>query len=238
MKTLYSFLILFIISFNASSQETNDSLINKQSIITEVNPGVLLGVAPLAIIDVFDAPSIRLSVEVPISQRIALGIEGGFVFYESMYKEKPGGFIIKPVIKYYLNPKGDVKRYFAFEYMFKEQHYYLTDSLKINDVRYKKTYNMKRKAVAFTLKYGQVFKWKGVFDIDWFVGAGIRFQNSVSELTPEEERSVLTGLDSETGTDHGDSEVAIMQRQSGRFVYPNVTAGLKLIFSFSRFKKT
>lgn len=204
---------------------------------TEINPGFTIGIAPLAIIDVFDAPSFRLSVEVPISQRIALGAEGGFVFYESMYKEKPGGFIIKPIIKYYLNPKEDVERYFAMEYMFKEQHYYLTDSLKRNDVRYKKTYNMKRKAAAFTLKYGQVSKWKGAFDIDWFVGAGIRFQNSVSELTPEEERSVLTGLDSETGTDHGDSMVAGMQRQSGVFVYPNITAGLKLMFNFRRFKK-
>lgn len=237
MKTSYSFLILIIISFCANAQESGWLFSKKVNDTTELNPGFMVGIAPLALIDVFDGMSARPTVEVPLSKRVTVGAEVGFIFFSTMYKENARGYIIKPILKYYINPKKQVMRYFALEYMYKEHHYYLTDSLKNHDVRSKRKYNMDRKAVAFTLKYGQVSKWKGIFDIDWYVGGGVRFQNSVSQLTPEEERSVLTGLDPVTGTDHGDSMVAGLQRQSGVYVYPNITAGLKLMFNFSRFRR-
>ena len=59
--------------------------------------------------------------------------------------------------------------------------------------------------------------------------------NSISELSPEEERAVLTDLDKENNTDHGDSPIKELSRQSGKFVYPNVVLGIKILFSFREY---
>ena len=93
MRNLINYLIflpllLFILKINAQ----NDS----------VNAGYSLGISPLSLIDASDGSSVRLNFEAPISNRITIGAEGGFYIFGLAYRENPKGYLIKPILKYYL----------------------------------------------------------------------------------------------------------------------------------------
>lgn len=211
-------LLLFILKINAQ----NDS----------VNAGYSVGISPLSLIDASDGSSVRLNFEIPISNRITIGAEGGFYIFGLAYRENPKGYLIKPILKYYLNPKEHKMRYLAGEYMYKEISYNLSDSLDLNEVRLEKNYTINRDIHTFSVKYGEIYQLWKTFDLEWYAGIGIRFMNSTSELSPEEERAVLTDFDKENNIDHGDSPIKQLSRQSGKFVYPNVVLGIKILFSF------
>ena len=208
--------------------------INKKSVGQEskkpdtVDNKYYISISPLGLLDFTDGSSIRMSADARIYKRISISAEAGF--YTSLgnffsFKDDPRGLIIKPALKYYFNKK---KIFFgpfiALEYQYKQQVYRASDSIKIDGMApyYRKNYEMTRYVNCINAKYGVVSNITKRIVLEWFVGAGIRFFNSATELTQQEYDNMITG------EGHGNSAEAGFSRTVGRHIYPNITAGVKL----------
>jgi hypothetical protein len=181
-----------------------------------------VSVAPLSLIDIFDGASYRLGAEAKIYSHWAIAVEaGGYLKYLPVAKMNPEGYVVKPCLKFYFTPEASGK-YIAFEYQYKDQRYDVKDSLEVNDFRFEKQYQMKRKMNCFSLKYGQVEDLGEHFFIEWYAGIGIRYMNSRSSLTREEEDAILDG------EENGSTMTKNLVRIIGDLVYPNFIVGMKI----------
>jgi hypothetical protein len=185
-----------------------------------------ISISPGGFIDYKDGSSIRLSADARVYKNIALSIEAGF--YTSFgnvfsYKTDPRGFLIKPCIKVYFDKKSN-GGYIGLEYQYKRQTYTEYDSIDISRTsRYGKTYGITRYVNCINAKYGELKNITKRIIWEWYVGAGIRFFNSFTDLSQDEYDGILRGESRYNTTGGGYSARVI-----GRHVYPNITIGIKL----------
>jgi len=214
-KRIRGLLSLFLIVLGNSVYSQKDTL--RDNII-------ILTLAPIALVDIFDGASYRPGLEFKLRKNISFSVEaGGYLKYIRLSKIDPEGYFVKPVIKYYLNRSHRIGgRYIALEYQFKKQNYEFKDSLEVNDIRFEKQYPIRRTVNSVSVKYGDLINYGKHFILEWYCGAGVRIMRSGSQLTPDEQDGLLTGT--ENGCIFSDEFI----RRPGNRVYPNFLVGLKI----------
>jgi|SRR6218665_380093 len=186
---------------------------------------VLITLAPLALVDIYDGPSYRFGSEVRAGKKLAFAVEtGGYLNYLKSTKINPKGFIIKPEIKYYLekNTKGD-RKFVSLEYGFKDQEYGFKHPLLINESPVEKKYQMFRKIHTATIKYGLSRNLGKRMNLQWYGGLGVRFLNSRRALSETERQMINEAID-----DCSLQENLI--KVEGKKIAPNFQLGLRLGF--------
>ncbi|MGV3698259.1 DUF3575 domain-containing protein [Flavobacterium sp.] len=182
---------------------------------------LMLTLAPLALLDIYDGASLRGGAEFRFNERLAVTFQGGtYLKYLNATKIDPEGYLVRPGIKYYLS-KRKYQRYIALEWMHKEQSYDFLDKLIVDEVGVEKQYGMKRKINAVTVKYGKLVNLGSQWVLDWYVGLGIRRIDSQADLSSEE----IEYIDS-VGNDCTMQENLIRQR--GNMIYPDLALGVKI----------
>lgn len=186
----------------------------------------ILTVAPLSLIDLYDGASLRPGIEILLRGQFAIGFESGvYLPYLNATKIRPHGFIMRFSLKHYFT-KNDLLtgRYVEGEYFFKDQDYIFKDIFEVENQRYEKHYAMKRKINGVSLRYGKVLLLGKGFRLDYYVGIGIRYLNSKSDLTEVESDAILTGTDGDCTLQED------IIRKTGHFWHPNFLLGIKIGF--------
>jgi hypothetical protein len=222
---LFTLGIVFIIFLVGISKESVSQESRKED---SADNKFYVSISPLGLIDVTDGSSIRISTDAKLCTRFSISAEAGF--YTSLgnffsFKDDPRGLIIKPAVKYYFNKdKKFFGPFIALEYQYKQQAYRVSDSIEIDGIApyYKSNYKMTRYVNCINAKYGVVSNLTKYVVLEWFVGAGVRFFNSTTELTTQEYDNMIQG------EGHGNSAEASFSRTVGKYIYPNITAGVKL----------
>jgi hypothetical protein len=215
-------ILLFLLIFSCPkvfSQHAYDSADHK----------IFISLSPLALVDYKDGSAIRLSADVKVWRRWAVSAEAGF--YTSLanafaYKADPHGIVFKPMVKYYLNKNGKVyEDYLGLEYQYKHQRYDLDDSIAAGGSTYFKQYSMIRNVNCINVKAGHLHHLSRKILLEAFLGAGIRFFHSSTNL-PREEYDAIVRSEEQSNRTGGGSQA----REIGNHVYPNFTAGIKLAY--------
>lgn len=212
-KALLQFSLLALFSVSAYAQD--EALPDNK---------LLLTLAPLALVDLFDGASYRPGFEVKLKRNIAFAFQGGgYVNYLQSTKINPTGFVLKPSVKYYIDQQQRTSgRYVAIEYQYKNQGYDFRDSIAIADTRYYRQYGMRREVNCLSFKYGNLRNYGRYFVLEWYGGLGIRYMQSRSDLSALEEDGVLPGRRVECPLQEN------LIRITGNRVYPNFLLGIKL----------
>jgi len=188
--------------------------------------------SPIALIDVIDHPSLRISGDAEIYKKIGLSVEN--IFYlnlgDATIKENVRGYAIKPCIKFWLNKNNNKVNgaYIGLEYQYKQLYYNLHDSIDISGVAaYSKGYGMTRYVNCINIKYGELTTIRGRFISEFFIGLGIRFHRSFTELSNEEHDNIIYNEEL-----HNAEMAQSAARTIGNHIYPNITVGYKIGFRF------
>ncbi len=181
-----------------------------------------LKLSPLALINLYEGYSARAGFEFKLVENISLNIEMGK--YLSLTNRKGtgngSGFSFNPELRYYLNRKSfSVGKYLAVGYMYKNQTYFWSDSIKLNSINSLIQYDVISKINIFNIKYGITKVYKSKLILDYFFGFGIQYRTSVSSLSQIEQNSIIKF--NERG--YYESKVAI-----GKFMQPSFHVGLKI----------
>jgi hypothetical protein len=208
---------------------TNNSFCQKiDSIYNNVDNKFYITLSPIALIDVMDHPSIRISGDSKIYKNISLSVENIFFLPlgDWFYKKDVRGFAIKPCVKFYLNNNKIINGpYIGLEYQYKQLYYNLTDSIKVNGIDpFRKQYGMTRYVNCINIKFGELTNHNGRID-EWFFGIGIRFFHSFTEL-PQEEHDGIIYKEALSNT----STAGKTARTIGNRIHPNITIGYKIGF--------
>ena len=186
--------------------------------------------SPAALIDFADGSSVRISADARLYKGIAIFTEAGFYTSLSDIFSKPDakGIIIKSGLKVYLNKKKICNGpYIGLEYQYKHQTY--TESDRIDTSRttpsYVKIYGMTRYVNCINARYGELKNITNRIIWEWYVGAGLRFFNSFTDLPQDEYDAILRGEEYHNSADNMSGYQA---RVLGHHIYPNITAGIKL----------
>lgn len=186
--------------------------------------------SPLSLIDPWGGYSYRLGAECKLIGNTAFSFEAGQ--YYSLggrfdLKHHTKGFIFRPEFKVYFNKLGSTTGpYISLDAFYKKIDFGYKDSIRIDpNPPYEKLYNIGKKIYSINIRYGELAVVKNAFVFEWFIGAGIRCINGHNDLSPEENDNVLTG------ENHG-SEIGAGQRVI-RGIFPNITWGFKIGYSFS-----
>ncbi|WP_333809220.1 hypothetical protein [Flavobacterium sp.] len=185
----------------------------------------IVTLAPLALIDIYDGASVRIGSEIKLHQNVSFGLEGGsYLTYLKSTKINPNGYLIRPIVKYYLNKQNCFGKYIALEYQYKNQTYEMRDSIRMEADTYEKQYGMKRIIHSAVFKYGNLKNIGENFLLEWYCGIGIRHIRSFSNLTGEESDGILTG-------EEGDCPIQEdIIRLTGTRIFPDFRLGIKLGF--------
>gem|GEM_PF-1507342 len=190
---------------------------------------ILVKTTPLSLVNFFDGPSYKISLEFKLIRNTSLEIGwGNFLSYSTENGSNGKGFILNPELKYYLNHSHQATgRYLAIDYNYKDQKYGWSDTVvsKQGALIQKdyKDYTIHKFLTTANLKYGILRVYKNTLVLDYFFGVGIKFKSTSSGLSAEETNSIVHP------GDYGGGYVPI-KNETGTFVYPNVMAGLKLGF--------
>jgi hypothetical protein len=176
------------------------------------------------LIDPWDGSSIRIGIEKPFDD-FAINLEfGKYVNTIENYNIKPNvkGFIFNPIIKVKMNTKNNgVTEFAGIDYLYKDYSYDTYDSIKFNTTLVNKEYRILRKVHAISVKYFQRHDFNKHLFYDFYVGLGIRFTSSKSNLTVEEANSILND------EYHGATQIENEINKTGNFIRPNLYCGVK-----------
>ena len=210
---------------------TNHSFCQKKdSAYNDINAKYYITLSPVALIDVLEHPSIRISGDAKIYKNITLSVEN--IFYPTLgdwfIKKDVRGYAVKPCVKFYLNKNKIINGpYIGLEYQYKQQYYNLTDSIEINGIApFHKQYGMTRYFNCINVKYGELTNINGKFLSEFFIGIGIRFFHSFTELSKEEHDNIIYKEEL-----HNAEMAQSAARTIGNRIYPNITIGYKIGFS-------
>ena len=179
--------------------------------------------APLALADVYDGASFRPGFEMQVSKSVSLALETGlYLPYLPATKIRPHGYLVKPMVRYWLSKKGKTQNYIAGEYFFKDQDYNFKDTLETGTIRYVKRYAMKRAVHGLSMRYGRVKQIGKKFMLDFYGGVGARHIRSTSDLTEAESDAILTGIDGDCPLQQD------ILRITGNRWYPNFLLGIRI----------
>jgi hypothetical protein len=188
-----------------------------------------LKTSPLAFIDPYGSYSYRLGMECKLVKNFAFSIEAGKYYNVGgrfQVKINPQGFIIRPEIKWYMNTdKLSAGDYMSLDFFYKKIDFDYKDSLQFYpSPAYQKQYSIWKEVYSANVRYGVLVVHRNKIITEGYVGVGIRYITGHNSLTPDENDHILTG------ENHGDVIGAGQRAISG--LYPNVTAGFKIGYSF------
>lgn len=224
MKKLLTILFVAVITLtNANSDSTK--VMKKETaekkFPVQTMTRFIIKAAPLAILNGYDGPSARIGIEYKLNNEWNLYNEAGYFFIHT-------GALAKVEFKKYLSGMyADSKfmssrEYVSFEFFYKRQEYRTGDSIYVaNGPNYYKDFNVKKSVECFTIKYGNLFVYKGGLTVDFFIGAGIRFRQGCNTLSEEENYNI------KSSSDYGPN---IFTNFGCRSVFPNVDIGVKIGF--------
>lgn len=176
------------------------------------------------LIDPWDGSSVRIAIEKPFKDLVFNLEAGKYINGIENYTLKPKieGYTINPIIKVKVSEnRNNFTEYIGFDYLFKDFNFKTYDSLKVNDVTINKDYRISRKVHAISIKYFLRYDFNKHLFYDFYVGLGIRFTSSKSDLTDEEKSNIL---DDEL---HGASQIHNEINRTGDFFRPNIYCGVK-----------
>lgn len=186
--------------------------------------------SPLSLINFIDGFSFKLGLEKRIYRNFSLCVEGGpyFSYGGKGLWSGSKGYLVNPEMRLYLNTRGQTTgNYLSLDYRLKNRSFNWEDSIlipqTIKNSFYLKEYRIQTITNCFNIKYGLVSLINSLV-IDCFVGVGIKFRNSTSDLTKEEEENIYGA--------NNYSTFQMYRSRRGKFIAPNVTAGIKIGFCF------
>lgn len=191
--------------------------------VNSIDRLVLLTIAPLALVDIYDGASYRLGGEISAGRKLAFALEaGGYLNYLKATKINPKGYIIKPEIKYYIrHHKKSDRKFISLEYGFKDQEYGFRHKLFVEENPMERKYQMFRKIHTATFKYGISRNIGKRFNLQYYGGIGLRFLHSRRALS-ETDRQIIS-----EGTDDCSMQENLIKVE-GRKLLPNFQLGLQV----------
>ncbi len=165
---------------NGSIPSGTITLIKTDSSTTHA-PANFVFIEPLSLIDVSNGGSFRLGIERRIAHLWSLSGTAG------LYFGGRNGWMAKAEAKRYLyifdNPGR--KEYISAEYFYKHDTYPQSDSIIMGN-HYLADYTISKYITGIRLKYGVIHTLVRGLTIDSYIGAGIRYRNATSTLTPDQ----------------------------------------------------
>ena len=216
-----AFIILFVFSTCVAGARI-DSMDRGQFIVN---------VAPFALIDVNDGPSLRPGIAYKSTRHWGFCLDAaGYIYFPSDWTAKfdVKGYALMPSVKYYFKTQTGEKnqvlnRYFSLQYAYKNQAYAHYDSIEVTTAQHiSKAAYMHQYCNSVTVCYGEQNCYRSGFTVDIFAGFGIRFISSTSNLTDTEQNSIIDYHDW-TG-----DMTDIPNRSVGHWASPIVSAGIKI----------
>lgn len=165
---------------NGSLPDQKFTLIKTDTTVA-IAPANFVFIEPFSLIDANSFPSFRLGVERRLSRYWSLSGTAGAYFVGAK------GWLVKGEIKKYFTVQDHPgrRRYFSAEYFYKHNTYPQSDSI-ITGTDYLAQYTICKFVTGIRLKYGVVQMLVHGITIDSYVGAGLRYRNATSTLTPYE----------------------------------------------------
>ena len=109
----------------------------------------------------------------------------------------------------------------GFDYLYKDFNFETQDSIEVNNVTIDKEYRVYRKVHSISVKYFLRYDFNKHFFYDFYVGFGVRYVNSKSDLTDEEKNNILND------EFHGATQIENEMNRTGNFFRPNIYCGIK-----------
>ena len=202
-------LIIFLISIKIICGQSIDTINNK----------ICIKLAPLAYLDIYSGMSPRIGIEFKVKNTFAIYNEIGTYISGSNSMQVNKGILTKIEFKKYFNYDALTSgNYVSAELFYKHQSFRMTDSIFVK-TKYEKEYSVTKDVSCLTIKYGKLYLYKYRFIVDIFVGLGLRYKNSTSTLTSEENKHIVPV---------GDYHLNLFVSEAGKFFYPNFDAGVKI----------
>ncbi len=210
MKYYKTLLFLFFTSFSFSQIDFSE----KEKLSFTISSTHL--------IDPWDGSSVRIGIEKPFN-KFNINLEvGKYITADWSLKPNIKGIILNPVVKFKVDTyENGVTEYVGIDYLYKDFSYDTQDSIKINDITISKDYRISRKVHAISLKYFMRQNLSKHLFYDFYLGFGIRYTNSKSNLTGDEEYGIRNG------ELQGSTQIENEINRTGNFFRPNIYCGVK-----------
>jgi hypothetical protein len=194
-----------------------------------------VNITPTGWVDPWDGTCTRMAIEYFFSKNRSLSLDGGIYLRDQpdfSLKKNARGFEIRPMVKIIDGSLRRIRKrpfgkcaageYLGIELLFKHQVFDRDDSISIGSgTIYDKWYTIDRYVGGVTCMWGQYVVLKCGVILSYYVGGGVRFKHSTSNLPDAEEKGILTG------EGHGDL-IGGAERSVGNFVSPSITLGVKI----------
>ena len=157
--------------------------------------------------------SLRLGTEHNIYKDWSVLFTGGAYLYSAK------GWIVKgEVKKYFWNERPGFRSYMSFEYYYSQYAYDQKDSIAMPPYE-KVPYTITKYITGLRVKVGSVQLFTHGLSVEWYAGAGIRYRNALSTLTPSQYAHINYGED-----DYG---VNAYTSAVSRSIRPDIALGLR-----------
>ena len=171
-------------------------------------------IEPLALIDVYNSPSIRLGTEYSLSRHYSIVPTLG-VYHN--------GGMIKLEAKKYFSFNHKHHHYISLEYFYKATEYHVKDSIQA-PMPYNRKYVVDKYANALAFKTGIVTFSRHHFVTDAYLGLGIRYHDVIlNGITPYEANNRYR---------HSQSFIDRNTNSAGKNIVPDITLGICLGFRY------
>lgn len=175
MKYFLLICCLSVLTYTVSAQEKNES-----GPLFPLKPGIILNTSPSTLHELESGPSLGL--EYRITNGLAIAVEGTVLLYASPYaystQYSPGGFRIRPEIKYYPSRgRGkSIQLYFSLMGVYKQIRYEEIDYREyyIERLKQKKTVT----AISPNVGLQRFLDRSHHFIFDMYMGLGIRYRKT------------------------------------------------------------
>jgi len=184
---------------------------------------------PISLINIIDDPSARLGLESKIYRNLSLYMEAGtyFSYRKTGINSGSQGYLLNPELRLYANRNGETTGpYIGLDYRYKNRSFNWVDTFYYKQATipfyYRQDFRIHTITNSFKLKAGNVAV-AGPLLIEVFAGIGIKFRNTVSNLTSEEEKQFNY---------NAYSTFYMYKSRRGNFVSPDLMIGIRLGFCF------
>jgi hypothetical protein len=184
--------------------------------------------APLSLIDSWNGSNLKLGTEINNQVGNAIYFEFGTYFSRAGSYSHNKGFLARTEFKHYLGSEYDnCGPYVSLSLMYKQQSFHTADSIDLNPI-YKKDFDVHKNVGCATINVGTMAPVNNIFNLEVFIGLGIRIKNATSTLSADENNHM------KSSADYGPN---LFADQAGHFVLPFIDIGMKFAFGISKKQK-
>lgn len=186
---------------------------------------VYLKFAPVALLDPWNGPTVKIGTEINNEGGNAIYFELGTFFSDKTTHLNNKGILARTEFKHYIDGEyTNCGAYLSLELFYKHQSYQTHDSIELTP-NYRKDYSLNKNVAALTFKLGYMAPLGSTFNLEIFLGLGVRIKNATSTLTADENDHI------KAVADYGPNQLANV---AGHFVLPNVLVGMKFAFGLDK----